>query len=67
MPTPKTILYCENIGLVRPGRRTTGYRDYATPDVHKLAFLQRARSLGVSIEDCCGRCVWAITCAWSTR
>ena len=48
----KTIRYYEDIGLVRPLRRTNGYRDFADPDLHKLAFLARARSLGFSIEDC---------------
>jgi len=51
LPT-KTIRYYEEIGLVRPKRRDNGYRDYDTPDVHKLAFLQRARSLGFSIDEC---------------
>jgi Cu(I)-responsive transcriptional regulator len=49
---PKTIRYYEEIGLVNPKRRQNGYRDYDTPDIHKLAFLQRARGLGFSIEDC---------------
>lgn len=48
----KTIRYYEEIGLVSPARRANGYRDYDTPDLHKLAFLQRSRGLGFSIEDC---------------
>ncbi|MEQ8334603.1 Cu(I)-responsive transcriptional regulator [Nisaea sp.] len=48
----KTIRYYEEIGLVRPDRRDNGYRDYSTEDVHRLRFLQRARGLGFSIEDC---------------
>lgn len=48
----KTIRYYEDIGLVRPERRRNGYRDYAASDLHKLAFLQRARSLGFSLNDC---------------
>ncbi|MCR9089706.1 MAG: Cu(I)-responsive transcriptional regulator [Rhodobacteraceae bacterium] len=48
----KTIRYYEDIDLVRPGRGTNGYRDFSERDVHKLAFLGRARSLGFSIEDC---------------
>jgi len=47
-----TIRYYEEIGLVRPDRRDNGYRDYSTGDVHRLRFLQRARGLGFSIEDC---------------
>ena len=48
----KTIRYYEEIGLVRPHRGANGYRDFAQADVHKLAFLARARSLGFTIEDC---------------
>ena len=50
--TAKTIRYYEDIGLVRPARRMNGYRDFAEADVHKLAFLARARSLGFSIGAC---------------
>ena len=48
----KTIRYYEDIGLVQPSRRDNGYRDFAVQDLHKLAFLGRARSLGLSIEEC---------------
>lgn len=48
----KTIRYYEEIGLVRPKRQDNGYRIYSTEDVHRLRFLQRARGLGFSIEDC---------------
>lgn len=48
----KTIRYYEDVGLIRPGRATNGYRDYSGEDVHSLAFLKRARGLGFSIEDC---------------
>lgn len=48
----KTIRYYEDIGLVRPDRAGNGYRDYTRTDVHKLVFLQRARGLGFSIEEC---------------
>ena len=49
---PKTIRYYEDIGLVRPGRSGNGYRAFRETDLHKLAFLGRARALGFSIEDC---------------
>jgi Cu(I)-responsive transcriptional regulator len=49
---PKTLRYYEEIGLIHPARSANGYRDYSEEDVHRLAFLQRARSLGFSIEDC---------------
>ena len=48
----KTIRYYEEIGLVRPQRATNGYRRFRERDLHKLAFLGRARALGFSIEDC---------------
>ena len=49
---PKTIRYYEEIGLVTPAREGNGYRMFRPEDVHKLAFLGRARTLGFPIEDC---------------
>ena len=48
----KTIRYYEDIGLVTPQRSANGYRAFRENDLHKLAFLGRARALGFSIEDC---------------
>jgi len=48
----KTIRYYEEIGLIAPARTANGYRSYSDADLHRLAFLRRARSLGFSIEDC---------------
>jgi Cu(I)-responsive transcriptional regulator len=48
----KTIRYYEEIGLVAPARSENGYRTYNEQQVHRLAFLQRARALGFSIEEC---------------
>ncbi|APE45765.1 Cu(I)-responsive transcriptional regulator (plasmid) [Sulfitobacter alexandrii] len=48
----KTIRYYEDIGLVEPLRSANGYRSFRQSDVHKLAFLGRARALGFTIEDC---------------
>ena len=48
----KTIRYYEDIGLIHPARAGNGYRDYSADDIHRLAFLRRARGLGFSIEDC---------------
>src|SRR6056297_1467243 len=49
---PKTIRYYEDIGLVTPLRGENGYRSFRDSDLHKLAFLSRARTLGFTIEDC---------------
>jgi len=48
----KTIRYYEDIGLIRPARDRNGYRAFEENDVHKLAFLGRARSLGFTVEEC---------------
>ncbi|MHA7774569.1 Cu(I)-responsive transcriptional regulator [Roseibium sp. M-1] len=48
----KTIRYYEEIGLVRPLRSENGYREFLETDLQRLKFLQRARSLGFSIEEC---------------
>jgi Cu(I)-responsive transcriptional regulator len=49
---PKTIRYYEDIGLIVADRRDNGYRHYADEHVHKLRFVQRARGLGFSVDDC---------------
>lgn len=48
----KTIRYYEEIGLITPLRQANGYRAFRESDLHKLAFIGRARSLGFTIEDC---------------
>ncbi|WP_127143870.1 Cu(I)-responsive transcriptional regulator [Pelagibacterium montanilacus] len=48
----KTIRYYEDIGLLKADRAANGYRDYSKDDVHRLRFVQRARSLGFSVEEC---------------
>ena len=49
---PKTIRYYEEIGLLTADRAAQGYRDYSSEDIHRLRFVQRSRSLGVSVEEC---------------
>lgn len=49
----KTIRYYGEIGLVVPShRQANGYRDYDEQDLHRLQFVQRARSLGFTVEEC---------------
>jgi len=48
----KTIRYYDEIKLVTPARRENGYREYSQNDLQRLRFLQRARGLGFSIEEC---------------
>jgi Cu(I)-responsive transcriptional regulator len=48
----KTIRYYEEIGLVTPARSPNGYRAFRETDLHRLAFVGRARALGFSIADC---------------
>ena len=48
----KTIRYYEEIGLVAPGRSANGYRAFGETDLHKLAFVGRARALGFSVREC---------------
>lgn len=48
----KTIRYYEDIGFIKPLRDTNGYRAFRDAELHKLAFLGRARALGFTIEDC---------------
>lgn len=50
--TSKTIRYYEEIDLIKPERAVNGYRVYSTVEVHRLRFMQRARSLGFSVASC---------------
>ncbi|OAN52845.1 Cu(I)-responsive transcriptional regulator [Paramagnetospirillum marisnigri] len=48
----KTIRYYEGIGLIpAAGRTRSGYRAYTANEVETLRFIQRARSLGFSVDE----------------
>lgn len=49
----KTIRYYEEIGLVVPNRQEgNDYRVYSLEDIAQLRFLQRARAVGFSLDEC---------------
>ncbi|MCW8127577.1 MerR family transcriptional regulator [Microbulbifer halophilus] len=49
--TVKALRYYESIHLLQPGRSANGYRDYSERDLETLRFIQRARSVGFSVEE----------------
>ena len=59
----KMIRHYESIGLLPEAARTVaGYRLYNEADVHRLQFIQRARSLGFSIKQ-----IEALLGLWNDR
>ncbi len=50
--TPKTLRYYEAVGLLPPAARgANGYRRYRAEDLDRLAFVRRAKALGLSLEE----------------
>lgn len=50
--TPKTLRYYEELGLVQPdGRSESGYRLYSDAAIDRLRFVNRARAVGLRLED----------------
>jgi len=48
----KTVRYYDDAGLIRAHRRGNGYRVYTDREVRLLTFVQRARNLGFSLDEC---------------
>jgi DNA-binding transcriptional MerR regulator len=50
--TPATVRYYSRIGLLDPGREAeNGYRCFSTKDLHRIEFIRRAQTLGLTIGD----------------
>ena len=50
--TPKTLRYYEDVGLIRPDRRSeSGYRLYGEAAVGRLRFVHLAQGVGLRLED----------------
>lgn len=50
--TPKTVRFYEEIGVLPPARRgPNGYRRYYEQDVNQLLFIQRAKALGLTLDE----------------
>ncbi|WP_204151993.1 heavy metal-responsive transcriptional regulator [Leptolyngbya sp. CCY15150] len=49
---PQTLYFYERIGLIpAPQRTEAGYRLFSQQDVDRLAFITRAKSLGLSLDE----------------
>ncbi len=49
---PQTLYFYERIGLILPPQCTVaGYRLFSQQDMERLAFIVRAKSLGLSLDE----------------
>lgn len=48
----KTIRHYEDVGLIRPDRSPSGYRQFDEMELHKPRFAGRARLSGFGLEAC---------------
>ncbi len=49
---PQTLYFYERIGLIPPPpRNQAGYRLFSSQDVERLAFIGRAKALGLTLEE----------------
>jgi Cu(I)-responsive transcriptional regulator len=48
----KTVRYYDDTGLIRAHRKSNGYRVYREREIQLLSFVQRARALGFSLDEC---------------
>jgi len=52
---PSTVRFYERAGLLSPARRAeNGYRVFDESALEELAFIQRAKAIGMSLEDIAG-------------
>ena len=49
--SPSTLRFYERCGLVRPNRTPAGYRSYNDRDIEVLAFIGRAKSFGLTLDE----------------
>ena len=66
---PKTIRYYEELGLLpQPARAASGYRQYGPEDSARIAFIRKAKILGLSLDQIAEllalRADGTLPCAW---
>ncbi|MGF1600782.1 MAG: heavy metal-responsive transcriptional regulator [Thermosynechococcaceae cyanobacterium] len=49
---PQTLYFYERIGLIpSPERNESGYRIFAPPDLERLSLIERAKTLGLTLDE----------------